>query len=281
MIGFFNDSIISLNRSPTRKEWEEEKILEHVEMTGEDPPQDELKQIKRLYRAGPPLGPMRKRWVTLLWIPTRASQGAQEIRHQITAVGDVLVLGSKVIKREAYKLSEYDRMKTMFTGLEEKEREKDKFVHRVVNVDLLNAAHEIRQLQEQISGTTGIPRFNPPVHSEYPTLRDSQKRERSMRLPNVPDLGKYMPLMLVLLGIGFVVGGLVIYGQTANTPTPKGFDIAALGGFIMVLGMVITWWQSRQTHSVSARRSMPISTPTPPNTLAPQNVRMEDQDHGN
>lgn len=263
MAGFFHAKIISINRPPTKAEWLEEQTLAHIERHGQDPTPAEIKHFKRTYRSRPPLGPEKQRWITLLWMPTDTIQGAEEIRHKTDLISNVAVLSSKLLMREGPKIAQFDQMKAHTDNVLAWRRDVERTVHKIINVDLMGESQRRRQLEEQMA-MEGVPRFVAPVMKEWPEMPTGRTPEKRFGMPSAPDFGKYMPLMTILLGIGFVLGGLSIYLQTATTPTPKGFDVAAFGGFIMVLGMFITWWQSRQGQPTRITTGRPLSVPMPP-----------------
>ncbi len=259
MVGFFHPKIISINRPPTKAEWLEAQTLAHIETTGQDPSSKEIKHFNRLYHARPPLGPEKQRWITLLWMPTDTIQGAEEIRHKADIISNTAVLTSRLLMKEGPKIAGYDQMKAQTENVLAWRRDIEQAVHKS-NVSLMQESQRRIQLDSQMA-MQGVPRFVPPVYHEFPQMPSAHAPQKRLNMPSMPDFGRFMPLLAIVVGIMLLGGGLWTYMQTANMPTRSGFDVAAFGGVIMLVGMVILWMQGRQG---SPRRAPTMRPPQPP-----------------
>ena len=277
MAGFFHPKIISINRPPTKAEWIEVQTLAFIERNGQDPTPADIKQFKRSYRSRPPLGPEKQRWVTLWWMPTDTIQGAEEIRHRSDLITNVAVLSSKLMMKEGPKIAQFDQMKAQTDNILVWRRDVEQALHKS-NVELMKEAHTRMELQEQ-SAMEGVPRFVAPVFHEFPQMPTTRPAERRFGMPSMPDFGRFMPLMAVVVGIALLLGGIANYMQTANMPTRSGFEVAALGGIIMLIGMVLMWAQSRQGQPTRITTTRPLQMPMQTSGLEGRVAQPEEKEH--
>lgn len=277
MAGFFHPKIISINRPPTKSEWVDAQTQAFIERNRQEPTKADIKQFKRSYRSRPPLGPEKQRWVTLWWMPTDTIQGAEEIRHRSDLITNVAVLSSKLMMKEGPKIAQFDQMKAQTDSILAWRRDVEQAVHGS-NVALMQESQRRMQLEGQMA-MKGVPRFVPPVFHEFPEMPTGTGPERRFGMPHMPDFGKYMPLLLILLGVGLVLGGLSIYAQTVSTPSPKGFDVATVGVVVTVLGMFVTWFQSRQGQPSRITTARPFQAPMQQGSVEGRVPQSEEKEH--
>ncbi len=260
MAGFFHEKVFSVNRPPSRKEWVEAKIEGYIREYGVEPSPAEVKQFKRLFRARPPLGPEKQRWITLLWVPTDTIQGAAEIRQKIDIVANAGVLTSQLLMKEGPKIAHYDHMKAQNENVLAWRRDIERAVH-ASNVSLMQESHRRMELQQQ-SAMEGLPRRIPPVMHEFPQMPGTAVQEKRLGIPTMPDWGKFAPLLAMIVGVFLLCAGAWTWTQTADMPTRSGADIATLGGVFLALGMIMAWLQSR--GQTSTRRPLQPHAPQYP-----------------
>ena len=277
MAGFFHPKIISINRPPTKVEWVEAQTTAHIERTGQDPTPADIKHFKRLYRSRPPLGPEKQRWITLLWMPTDTIQGAEEIRHKSDLISNVAVLSSKLMMKEGPKIAQFDHMKAQTDNMLASIRDIEQAAHKS-NVLLMQEAQRRMQLDSQVV-MQGVPRMVPPVYHEFPQMPSARAPERRLNMPNMPDFSRFMPLLAIAVGVTLLLGGLWTYMQTANMPTRSGFEIATLGGLIMLVGMIATWVQGRQGQPTRITMARPLQAPMQQPSMEGRASQPEEREH--